>query len=280
MVVGLRGHKRRTASVRVWRAPAHGHRLQKTSYGRTNSVTSQRWYQGRLAAFDLETTGPDPDAARIVAAAVSLVGDGRAPEHLSWLVDPGVEIPACATSVHGVTTARVRAEGRIAEEAIEEITSALAGQLQQGVPIVAFNARFDLTVLDREAGRHRLRSLLDRVGGVDGMIVIDPHVLDKQIDPLRRGKRTLSAVCEHYRITLDDAHTATADALAAARVAYVLGATVAELGRTNIQVLHRQQIDWAVEQAESLEKYFHRQGRFKRVEGIWPVVADSLSRAA
>jgi DNA polymerase III subunit epsilon len=252
----------------------------RNSYVHTNSVASTSWYRGRLAAFDIETTGTDPESARIVAAAVSLVGGARASEHLSWLVDPGVEIPASATYVHGVTTARARAEGRIAEEAIEEITATLAGQLQQGVPIVAFNARFDLTILDREARRHGPRPLLDRVGGADGMIVVDPHVLDKQFDPRRYGKRTLSAVCEHYRVTLDEAHTATADALAAARVACRLGATVAELGETDIQVLHRQQINWAIEQAESLEKYLRRQGRHKRVEGVWPVIADSLSRAA
>lgn len=238
------------------------------------------WHTGRLAAFDIETTGVDPEHDRIVTAAVSVVGGGQPAEHRSWLVDPGIDIPADATSVHGITTERAQAEGRISDEAIEEIAAALAEELRNGVPIVAFNARFDLTVLDRETHRYGLRPLLDRVGGPNGMLVVDPRILDKQFDRFRRGKRTLGAVCEHYRVTLDDAHAANADAIAAARVAYRLGATVAELRDMDLRVLHRAQVSWAAEQAASLEQYFRGQGRNERVERAWPIVPDGLARAA
>jgi len=175
------------------------------------------WYAERLAAFDIETTGVDPECDRIVTAAVSLVGGGQPAEHLSWLVDPGIEIPSDASAVHGITTERARAEGRIAGEAVDEITTVLADQLRQGVPIVAFNARFDLTILDREASRAGVAPLLDRVGGPDGLLVVDPLILDKHFDRFRRGKRTLGTVCAHYGVALDEAHAANDDALAAAR---------------------------------------------------------------
>lgn len=238
------------------------------------------WHTGRLAAFDIETTGVDPESDRIVTTAVSVVGDGLAAEHHSWLVDPGIDIPAGATSVHGITTERARAEGRSPDEAVDEITTALADQLQQGVPVIAFNARFDLTILDREARRHGLRPLLDRVGGPDGMLVVDPYVLDRQFDRFRRGKRTLGAVCEHYRVALDEVHAATADALAAARLAFRLGATVTELRDIDLGVLHREQVSWAAEQAASLEEYFRQQGRDEHVEGAWPIIPDGLVRTA
>ena len=238
------------------------------------------WHTGRLAAFDIETTGVDPECDRIVTAAVSVVGGDLAAEHRSWLVNPGIDIPAGATSVHGITTERARAEGRSPDEAIDEITAALADRLQQGVPVVAFNARFDLTILDRDARRHGVRPLLDRVGGPDGMLVVDPHVIDKHFDRFRPGKRTLGAVCEHYRVALDEVHAANADALTAARLAFTLGATVTELRDVDLRILHRQQISWAAEQAASLEGYFRKQGRDERVEGAWPIVPDGLASTA
>jgi DNA polymerase-3 subunit epsilon len=235
------------------------------------TIRGMSWHMRRLAAFDIETTGVDPTSDRIVTAAVSLVGDERPSESHAWLVDPGVEIPAGATAVHGITTELARSEGVPTAEAVFEITALLADQMRHGVPVIAFNARFDLTCLDREARRHGIVPLIDRVGP-DGMLVIDPFVLDKQYDRFRRGKRTLGAVCEHYRVRLEAAHTANADAIAAARVAWRLAQAVGELRETELRLLHAQQIAWAAEQAASLEEYFREQGRFERVERDWPVV--------
>lgn len=235
------------------------------------------WHLGRLAAFDIETTGTDPECDRIVTAAVSLVGAEIEAQHRDWLVDPGIEIPAGASAVHGISTEQARAKGTDARVAVEEITAILAAHLRQGIPIVAFNARFDLTMLDREARRRGLVPLIDRVGGADGLIVVDPFVLDKHVDRFRPGKRTLAAVCSYYRVRLDEAHAANADALAAARVAYRLASGIPELRQTDLRSLHAQQIEWAAKQAASLQDYFAGIGRPERVEGAWPIVpADAV----
>lgn len=233
---------------------------------------SMSWHLGRLAAFDIETTGTDPESDRIVTAAISLVGGGLESAHRSWLLDPGIEIPEGAVSVHGVSTERARREGSEPGPAVEEMAALLAEQLLAGTPIVAFNARFDLTILDREARRHGIEPLVDRVGGPDGLLVIDPYVLDKQVDRFRKGRRTLDAVCSHYSVTLDAAHDANADALAAARVAYRLGSRIAEVADLDLPQLHESQVQWAAEQAASLQEWFAGQGREERVEGAWPVV--------
>jgi DNA polymerase-3 subunit epsilon len=229
------------------------------------------WHHRRLAAFDVETTGVDSESDRIVTAAVSLVGDGQPPVFHAWLLDPGIPIPDGAAAVHGITTERARAEGRQPLEAIEEIVALLAEQLLQGVPVVAFNARFDLTCLDREARRHGITPLLERVGGANGLLVVDPYVLDKQLDRFRKGKRTLGAVCAHYNVPLDEAHDSHADALAAARVAWRLGQAFEQL-RVELPELHLQQIAWAAEQAASFEDWLRRQGRDERIEPAWPIV--------
>jgi DNA polymerase-3 subunit epsilon len=230
------------------------------------------WHTRRLAAFDLETTGIDVEQDRIVTAAVSVVGAGHQTVSHAWLVDPGVEIPAGASAVHGITTEQARRDGRDPAEAVEEITATLAVQQRAGVPIVAFNARFDLTILDREARRHGVEPLIDRIGGAERLLVIDPFVIDKQVDRYRRGRRTLTAVCEHHRVPLVDAHDANADALAAARVAWRMATTLIDIGGTELAELHGQQVAWAAEQAASLEEYFAAQGRPERVEPAWPCV--------
>lgn len=235
-------------------------------------VPGVAWHTDRLAAFDIETTGISTENDRVVTAAISLVGVGLTTESRDWLVDPGIEIPAGAAAVHGITTERAQAEGQDPATAIEEITALLAEQQLAGVPIVAFNARFDLTIIDREARRHGVVPLVDRIGGPEALLVVDPFVIDKQVDRFRRGKRTLGAVCEHYRVPLVNAHAANADALAAARVAWRMGSTMIDVGGTDLPALHQQQVAWAAEQAASLQEYFARQGRDEQVEAAWPCV--------
>lgn len=230
------------------------------------------WFDGRLAAYDIETTGTDTENDRIVTAAVSVVGGGEPSESRTWLVDPGIEIPGEATAVHGITTEQARTEGQSAASAVAEITSVLASVVAEDIPIVAFNARFDLTILDREARRHGVEPLIEVVGGSDGLLVIDPYVLEKRINKFRKGGRTLSILCEDYGIPLTDAHAADADALAAARLAWKLGRINAELGAYDLPTLHEDQILWADEQGRSLQEFFDSQGRDEKVQTVWPVV--------
>jgi DNA polymerase-3 subunit epsilon len=230
------------------------------------------WFEGRLAAYDIETTGTDTENDRIVTAAVSIVGGGEESESRTWLVDPGIEIPAEATSVHGITTEKARSEGQSAASAVAEITSVLASVVAEDIPIVAFNARFDLTILDREARRHGVEPLIELVGGPEGLLVIDPYVLEKRINKFRKGSRTLSILCHDYGIPLTDAHAADADALAAARLAWKLGRINAELGAYDLPTLHEDQILWADEQGRSLQEFFDRQGKDEKVQTVWPLV--------
>jgi DNA polymerase-3 subunit epsilon len=177
------------------------------------------WTDGRLVAFDLETTSVDPEEARIVQAAVVECGGGKPTFDLSLVVDPGVEVPEAAAAIHGYTTERVRAEGTPAAEAVPALVEVLAAGLGGGAPLVAFNARYDLTVLDREARRHGAAPLQERVE----LAVVDPFVLDRWLERYRKGSRRLDAQVAHWRASLDGAHDATADALAAARLAWRIG---------------------------------------------------------
>lgn len=225
------------------------------------------WSDGRLVAFDVETTGVDVDEARIVTAAIARCGGGQPVDTAGWLADPGVPIPDEAAQVHGITTEQAQADGQPSAQVIAEVLDALTERMP-GAPIVAFNARFDLTILDREARRHGLVPLVDR----GPLLVVDPFVIDKHSDQFRRGKRTLGVMCEHYGVTLDEAHAAGADALAAARLAWRMARRITELQNLTLVELHAQQVLWAAEQAASLEDYFRRQGRDETCERQWPIV--------
>ena len=92
---------------------------------------------GQLGVFDLETTGVDVDTARLVSACVAILDpDGSVVARWDWLADPGIEIPAGASAVHGITTERARALGRNAKEVVGDITQSLKVLFALGVPLV------------------------------------------------------------------------------------------------------------------------------------------------
>jgi DNA polymerase III epsilon subunit-like protein len=136
------------------------------------------------------------------------------------------------------------------------------------------NAAFDLTMLDREARRHGIKPLADVVG--DDLRVVDPRVLDKKIDPYRRGSRKLEDLCRHYQVALDGAHSADADAIAACRVAWRIAVQEPRIGEAPLSALHVWQVSWAREQAESLAEYFRRTpGKESWADGVrteWPYI--------
>lgn len=231
------------------------------------------WHLGRLCGFDLETTGVDVEQDRIVTACIVQVGANQPVQAANWLADPGIEIPAGAAKVHGISTEKARADGRPAGEVVAEVVAALTQVALSGVPIVIMNASYDLTLLDREARRHGVEPLADAVG--TDLRVIDPRVLDKQVSR-RKGGRTLTDLCRHYDVRLDGAHSSDADAIAACRVAWRLGITQPQLAGMPIDELHTQQVQWAESQGRSLRAYFARTpGKESWADGVrteWPLV--------
>jgi DNA polymerase-3 subunit epsilon len=148
------------------------------------------------------------------------------------------------------------------------VVEAVRGLLEAGIPVVAYNAPFDFSLLKYEAIRHGVTPI------VDPAPVIDPLVVDKAYDRWRRGKRTLEIVAAHYAVRLEAAHEAAADAVAAGRVAQALAERFAPWLPESAQELHTRQIGWARAQAASLTDYFIQIGRLdpdERLDGRWPI---------
>ena len=220
-----------------------------------------------LAVFDTETTGISPDTTRIVSAHLSVLDvHGNSLEPLDWLIDCGIEIPEQATAVHGITTERMRAEGAPAATSIEDIIQRINLLLSAGIAVVAYNAPYDFTILDREAKRYGLEPLSSP------QPIIDPLIIDKQLDKFRKGKRTLEATAAVYGVTLSSAHNASADAIAAGHIAQAIAKKYSSELMCSAQELHNMQVSWAKEQAESYAQWRKSQNLpVYPQDGIWPV---------
>ncbi len=231
------------------------------------------WRDDPLVVFDVESTGVNTDADRIVSACVAMIpkavsgGGPRTPRIFSFLVNPGIEIPQGAIDVHGLSNEHVQKHGIEPPRAIEKIVGLLRLSVEQGLPIIAMNARFDLTMLDREAERYGIEPVAD---GPDRLRpVVDPYVIDKAADPYRKGKRKLENQCENWGVKLEGAHDSTVDALAAGRVAYRMAWgpipralsdrgydwDPIDIGAMKLDDLHDAQVGWAAKQAKSFARW-------------------------
>lgn len=228
------------------------------------------WSDGPLLAFDTESTGTDPLSARIVTAAAVLIGPAdagpRSIDAREWLVNPAIPIPAQATEIHGITD-EIAATGRPTPDALVEVAGILEGAWTRGLPVIAYNACYDLTLVATELARNDMPPLT--VGHV-----IDPLVIDRAVDKYRKGKRTLDVTCQHYRVALDGAHEAGADAIAAARLAWRLAQTYPALvGELSLAELHEAQVGWQQSWADHYAEYLRTKGGKPDavIDGSWPV---------
>jgi DNA polymerase III subunit epsilon len=227
---------------------------------------SNSWFD-TLGVFDLETTGIDVETSRIVSAHVGVLNaTGELVEEWNWLADPGVEIPAGASDVHGITTERAQAEGRPAAEVIREIIEVLTSLFDRGLAVTIYNAPYDLSLLYHEALRYQLTPLGEPAP------IIDPLVLDKAVDRYRKGKRTLEAAALFYGVDLVDAHDASADAVAAGRVAQAMARLHPEELAVEARLLHMRQVEWCAEQSADFQDYMRRTHNPDfTTSGLWPV---------
>ena len=184
--------------------------------------------------------------------------------------DPGGEGRAAGAeqlpvAVHGITTEQAREQGRPASEVVPEIVAAVAQLMGRGIPVMAFNASYDFTVLAAEARRHGLEA-------PRAFPVLDPYVMHKHVRVRWRGKRTLVALSEAYGVVLSEAHTSGADALAAEQVARRLADEFDELHLSPAQI-HEAQVRWSREQAADFQAFLRerKQDPSIVIDGTWPV---------
>ncbi|MDF7664134.1 exonuclease domain-containing protein [Bifidobacterium sp. ESL0763] len=164
-----------------------------------------------LLGFDTETTGTGPDDA-IVSAALVLRDPSRGYEGdtvAEWIVNPHHPMNPGASRVNGFTDEFLEANGAEPGEAIAQIGAIVAAAQALRIPLLAYNAPFDVRMLAGDLKRWNLAPLPAE------LLVVDPLVIDREVSH-RRGKRTLTYTTEYYGVEPHgDFHDATADTTAA-----------------------------------------------------------------
>jgi DNA polymerase III subunit epsilon len=253
-----------------------------------------------LVSLDTEATDKDPEHARVLDIAAAYVTPGEPLDLRQAYVNPGVPIPPESTEVHGLTDEFIAANGKPAVEVLDLHLGEIALAVHRGAVLVIQNARYDLTVLDREAGRLGLPSLSDRL---DGRVapVVDPIVLDKRLIKYRKrvsekqGPRVLKTLAWVYGVDWDDeqAHGAAYDAVVTARVLWKMAGWCAlprpqllkkrtclsaawkkvmpedavwfaAVAAMSPQELHDAQVGWAAEQTDGLGVHWRKVAAEKR----------------
>jgi DNA polymerase III subunit epsilon len=274
------------------------------------------WWTGRALGFDTETDGPVPTEARVITGALVHLVPGVAPQEMETMLQPERDIPQEAIDIHGITTERARDEGVLREVGIASIATTIAELAGPEVPVVGHNVVYDLTLLDREMRRVGLGRLeiednvfaqIQQVRMIVGerlvatFPVIDTLVMDKAVDPYRKGSRRLVDAATFYSVPMaaGAAHGATADVIASLRIAITIANRCAlpisavadlyidrrdpmkiaeafyDLGARTLADLHCAQVKWKAEQAEGLREYFRKTGTADpdKVSTDWPVQA-------
>lgn len=230
---------------------------------------------GELLGWDVESSGVDTDNDRIITCYMERQSrDGETIESRSWVIDPGVEIPKGASDVHGMTTEWVRENGRKdVRLAIEEICRELAKAAWSGIPIVAYNLRYDFSILNAERKRHSSYPLTDVL---KSGVFYDPLVHDKARDKYRKGNRKLQTVCEFWGIEFneDEAHAAEYDVKKTLELAW----HHLKKDKLSVAELYKLMPDWKEEQDASLQDYFTSSGKLNDdgspivIDRGWPLI--------
>ncbi len=146
--------------------------------------------------FDLETTGTNITADRIVEISVIKVMPNGEEIERTRRINPEMPIPAEATAVHHITDADVAGE-----PTFKQIAHSLA-DLFTGCDIAGFNSnRFDIPLLDQEFRRAGIAFDFSRTRFVDVQTIFH-----------KKEQRTLVAAYRFYcDKDLSEAHSANAD---------------------------------------------------------------------
>lgn len=164
---------------------------------------STEYTYGEFIVVDVETTGLDPKNHRVVQIALVRVNNGNVIEIFESLFNP--EGPVGKTEIHGITQEQVD-KAPLFKDKVDEIEKFISGKT-----LVAHNARFDLAFLRAEFEKSGLAlPWLEPLCTLKASEYYLPNL----------GRRKLADCCGAIGVEIENAHTATGDAIATAKLCH------------------------------------------------------------
>jgi DNA polymerase III epsilon subunit family exonuclease len=168
------------------------------------------WRTCRFASLDLETTGTDVENDRIIEVGIVIFENGEVVDRFQKLVYPGIPIPKVVVEVTGITDEDVAGAPPL-EAVIDDIRKYI-----RGLPLLAYNHEFDLSVLTSEF--RRLGETFEVPPCMDPFPFVWEYLRNTKLTP----NAQLGTAAAYFQIPLDAAHRADHDAEAAAKVMFEL----------------------------------------------------------
>jgi DNA polymerase-3 subunit epsilon len=173
-----------------------------------------------LVVFDLETTGLSAVRCRICEIGAVRVRSFEIEDTFETLVNPATALPSFVAALTGIRDADLRRAPR-SEIGLRRFL-AFAGD----APLVAHNARFDLSFLDREVER--------LTGRRCAAIVIDTVWLARRLLGHRSERVSLARLAHFFGVSVEPCHRALPDAVATAEVLIALLGLAQERGARTV----------------------------------------------
>lgn len=215
--------------------------------------------------FDVESGGINVFEDRVVQFfGATADKDGNLVDTWEIFINPGVDIAQEAIDVHGFSNEFLKENGKPPYEAFVEIRELFLKH--KDLTRVAFNANYDVSILDAEMARHGISETFGTWVANYGKIV-DGLVIDRHKDKYRKGKRNLETQAKHYRVPFDAEalHNARADVELTAKV------TVKILEKYGTPST-KEQAEWYRSWADGFEEFKKRADpAFKMDNKSWPL---------
>lgn len=216
-----------------------------------------------LLGFDTETTGARPGHDAIVSATLVLRNPELGSAHDvigEWVINPHQHMSPGASKVNGFTDDYLEEHGMEPQEALESIATIVSCARNSNIPLLAYNAPFDVAMLHHDLHQWKLESLESRCHD-NSLLIVDPLVIDRAMSH-RSGRRTLSYTTEYYGVEPDgDFHNATADTVAAVDLITPMTTLYPQIGRLTIAELMVWQQNAHRVWKESFNQWLRSKGR-------------------